>query len=513
MAQVPLGWRFVMFFLLIGTPSYAADSTAHDISRFIDERLQLKGREDALSFADDATFLRRLTLDLIGRIPTVAEVREFLEDESDSKRFRAIERLLYSGAHFKNMATFWRRAWVPQADTPEFASVADGFEHWLSHELRQKTTYDRLVAKVLCWNSDAGGADPVDPRGFYLANEGNPPNLAASATRAFLGINLDCAQCHNHPFARWTRAQFWQTAAFFAAPGRNDDGKAVPPRIKIPGSETEYEPALLSRERIEWPDTLDSVAPRRILSDWMMTESDSYIAKNAVNRLWAHFFGEAIVEPMDDLSAAAAAVGEHRAELLEELAQAFVKSKYDAELFIQAIVQSDAYRLASLPPPADQSDDAEWIARSTAVIRGLTGEQLYDSLRTAAGLPPERSETGGRGRGDQRREFVSVFYVEQAHNAERSISQALALMNGSLVGELSETSNNPMLAALVAAPFMNLDEQVDAVFIAVLGRRPSTPELQTVMHHFEVRPEATRGEVLGDLFWVLVNSPEFNTNH
>jgi hypothetical protein len=370
-----------------------------------------------------------------------------------------------------------------------------------------------LVAKVLTWNAVAGGTDPVDPRGFYAANENSPPTLAASATRAFLGINLDCAQCHNHPFARWTREQFWQTAAFFASPGKDGDGKAIPPKVQIPGSEMEYQPVLLSAERIEWPEAFDAGAPRRILADWMTTEPNLYVAKNAVNRLWAHFFGEAIVEPMDDLSAAASAVGEYRANLLGELAQAFVKSGYDVELFIRAIVQSDAYRLALRALPAGESDDAEWYAKSTATIRGLTGEQLYDSLRTAAGLPPGAADGGRRGRGGQRREFVSIFYVERAHNAERSISQALTLMNGSLVGELSETASNPMLAGLLAAPFMTLDDQIDAVFVAVLGRSPSASELQAVMHHLEVRPEAKRQDVLGDLFWVLVNSPEFNTNH
>jgi hypothetical protein len=244
----------------------------------------------------------------------------------------------------------------------------------------------------------------------------------------------------------------------------------------------------------------------------MTSESNSYLAKNAVNRLWAHFFGDAIVEPIDDLSSDAAASGA-RAELLAELAQAFVASGYDLQLLTEAIVQSDAYRLASLAPAHSPAGDAESVARSSAVVRGLTGEQLYDSLRTAAGLPPERSDVGRGARLDQRRDFASVFYVERAYNAERSISQALTLMNGSLVGELSAAANNPMLAAVLASPFMTADEQVDTVFLAVLGRHASVPERQAVLRHFDARPEAPFQEKLGDLFWVLVNSPEFNTNH
>src|SRR5581483_2278488 len=155
---------------------------------------------------------------------------------------------------------------------------------------------------------------------------------------------------------------------------------------------------------------------------------------------------------------------------------------YDVDSFIRAMVLSDAYRLASRP--AAESEAPESVARSHAVIRGLTGEQLYDSLRTAGGLPPERSDVGRGLQLDQRREFVSVFYVDRTHNAERSISQALTLMNGSLVSELSVAANNPTLGGLLAAPFTSLADQVDAVFIAVLGRSASGPELQMVLHHF-----------------------------
>ncbi len=512
MAQKPAGWPLLLCFFLSWQCCFAAEPGSHDISRLIDERLQVKAGEGSPQFADDAAFLRRLSLDLIGRIPTIAEARDFLEDPCESKRMRAIERLLDSGAHYKNMATFWRRAWAPQADTPEFASVADGFELWLSHELQQKTSYDRLVAKVVTWNTNARPAGAIDPSGFYSANESSPPNLAASSTRAFLGINLDCAQCHNHPFARWTREQFWQTAAFFASPEKDSDGKASLPKVKIPDSELEYEPALLSADHVAWPQDLDSVALRTVLSDWMTSERNSYLAKNAVNQLWSHFFGEAIVEPMDDLSSDAAASGA-RAELLAELAQAFIASGYNLQSLVEAMVQSDAYRLASLASVNSPSSDAESIAKSSAVVRGLTGEQLYDSLRTAAGLPPERSDVG-RGAGlAQRKDFISVFYIERTHNAERSISQALTLMNGSLISELSATANNPMLAAVLASPFMTPDEQVDTVFIAVLGRHSSAPERQAVLRNFDARPEAEFQEKLGDLFWVLVNSPEFNTNH
>ena len=513
MAKVHLGCWFIVGFALTAPWCRAGDLSPRDIASLIDERLHVHG-EPSVAFADDATFLRRLSLDLIGRIPTIAEVREYLADDSESKRMRTVQSLLRYGAHYKNMATFWRRAWAPQADTPEFASLADGFELWLAHELQQQTRYDRLVAKVMTWDANAPPQGTIDPSGFYLANESSPANLAASSTRAFLGINLDCAQCHNHPFARWTREQFWQTAAFFAVPDHDADGNPKLPRIRVPDTELEYEPVLLSQDKIAWPQKqeLDSVALRSVLSDWMVTERRSYLAKNAVNRLWSHFFGDALVEPIDDLSGDAAESGE-RADLLAELAQIFIQSGYDLELIIEAMVQSDAYRLASLPAgPSQPASESAAVSASPAMVRGLTGEQLYDSLRTAAGLPPERSDVGRGSRLDRRNEFTSVFYVERANSAERSISQALTLMNGSLVNELCTAANNQMLASVAASPFMSFEEQLDTVFIAVLGRHATAPELAAVLRRFEEQ-DASPQQKLGDLFWVLVNSPEFNTNH
>ncbi len=187
------------------------------------------------------------------------------------------------------------------------------------------------------------------PIGFYNANQSKPENLAASSTRAFLGVNLDCAQCHDHPFSRWTREQFWQTAAFFAPPqmrtkmaGRNFPKFAF--RIRI----LEYEPALLTQAEIQWPQKLDSVSLRLVLVDWMKENPERLLAKNAVNRLWAYFFGEAIIEPMDDLSRDEFQSGD-QADLLNALAAVFVTSGYKLNVVVEGIVGSNAYRLHHRP--------------------------------------------------------------------------------------------------------------------------------------------------------------------
>lgn len=506
-------------------PCSADEILPSDISRRIDQRLGLT-ENDGSHFATHSDFLRRVTLDLVGRIPSISEVHDYDSNTSELRRSDTIRRLMHSGVYYRNMATFWRRSWVPQADTREFAAVTDNFELWLGRRLQERVPYDKLVTEILTLDASPGAKPHATPVGFYEANQSKPENLAASSTRAFLGINLDCAQCHNHPFSRWTREQFWQTAAFFARPTMDGDQQPQPPKVRVPDTDLEYQPVLLTKNEIHWPQKLDSVALRRVLVDWMQTDQERLLAKNAVNRLWAHFFGEAIIEPMDDLSRDEFRAGD-RADLLNDLAAAFITSGYNLDVVVEGIVGSNAYRLKSYTetlPAKVAADVTEGSTPSSpevaprfelvrASVRGLTGEQLYDSLQTAAGLPAERTDVSGGSARGRRRDFAATFYVERAHSAERSISQALTLMNGSFVNELSTSRGNQMLASVVKSPFMSFDEQIDTIFIATLGRHVDKSELQVVKRNFDSSPDVPRDQHLGNLFWVLVNSAEFNTNH
>ena len=515
---------FVLLIVVVtvARSGFAQSVSPAEIARRIDQRLGVDAADET-QFIGNSEFLRRLTLDLAGRIPSIAEVHEFHDNKSESRRGDAIRRLIQSGIYYRNLATFLRRAWVPQADTREFSAVADGFELWLANRLRDGARYDELVAEILTLDLSKGTAAKATPIGFYDANMAKPENLAASSTRAFLGLNLDCAQCHNHPFSRWTREQFWQTAAFFAPPNRDGNSQMKLPRVKVPDTELEYEPTLLTRTEFDLPKKLDSVSLRGVLVDWVKSDSQRLLAKNAVNRLWAHFFGEAIIEPLDDLSRDEFQVGD-RAELLNDIAGAFVESGYDIDIVVEGIVSSSAYRLSpSRPRPASVEVSAvsssgpvateAMSSRAIVSIRGLTGEQIYDSLQTAAGLGLERKDLASPVSRSARQQFASQFYVERPGTAERSISQALTLMNGTLVNQLSSAKGNPMLASVLSSPFMTFDEQIDTIFIAVLSRHAREEELRAVKRSFDRQPDAIREQHLGNLFWVLVNSFEFNTNH
>jgi hypothetical protein len=478
------------------------------LAAVIDARLEAGWRKAGatpVETASDAAFLRRASLDLIGRIPTTAEVRDFLADPAPDKRARLVARLVDAGGHTRHMATFWRRTWVPQADTPEFARLADDFEAWAAARLQENAPYDRIVRELLTLPDPAPGRPgAVSPAGFFAAGEGKPENLAASATRAFLGVNLDCAQCHDHPFARWTRDQFWQTAAFFAPPG---PGKGMPPRLPIPNTKKSVAAELLDGSEVRWPEAPTLFAGRNLLAGWVTARDNPYFARNAVNRLWANFYGTALVDPPDDLSAEAGSTGPN-AELLRILADDFARHEFDLKYLTRALALTKAYQSAAAGRE-DATADARLFARLP--VRGLTGEQLYDSLRTAAGLPLERGDTD-RGLGlEDRRRFAARFLVGSPAAAERSITQALAVMNGRLTADLTDPARNPTLAGVADAPFLDTAGKIETLFLATLGRKPTPTEARRMADHVQ----SSRGpaRALGDIFWALVNSTEFNTNH
>ncbi|AMV25715.1 hypothetical protein VT84_15060 [Gemmata sp. SH-PL17] len=466
--------------------------------------------------ADDATFVRRVYLDLVGRIPTVAEARAFIEDKATDKRAKLIDKLVASGGYTRHAATFWRRIWIPQADTPQFARLADGFEEWLAARLAEDARYDAIVRELLVAPTAQRPRRGYRPEGgqaaqtFFTASESKPENLAANTARAFLGVNLDCAQCHDHPFAKWTREQFWETAAFFTPPVPAADGKPVRLELAIPGTKRSVTAAVLTGTPRTMPAELSPTSGSKVLADWVTEKDNPFFAKNAVNRLWADLFGTGLVEPLDDLG------GENapsHPELLDDLGRAFADSNYDLKYLTKALVLTKAYQLSSVAPAGrSSSSDAKLFARMP--VRGLTGEQLYDSLRVASGLPVERDDLDPLNALRERKSFAAQFHTERAATAQRSIIQSLALMNGSTTRALTDPTKTPALAATADAPFLDTRGKVEALFLAALGRKPTERELAGFVKHVESGgSHKNASKALADVFWALLNSGEFNTNH
>jgi len=499
--------QFAAILLASCPPASAATPDPAALATRIDNHVAARWNAEKVKPAlptDDAAFVRRVFLDLTGHIPTAAEVRDFLTNNAPDKRASLVARLLDSAAHARHMATFWRREWIPQADTPR-SVLGEEIEGWLATQILAGVPYDKIVHELM--TPPQTKTRSGTPTTFLTASEFKPENLAANTTRAFLGINLDCAQCHNHPFARWTQDQFWQTAAFFARPTSTDGGPARL-ELPIPNTKKTVGPKFLADPQPRWPEALEHDTGRTVLANWVTAKANPYFAKNAVNRVWANLFGTGLVEPLDDLSGENAA---SHPELLTELAKAFTDNGFDLKYLTAAIVLSKAYQLSSAAPVGGSSDP-RLFARSA--VRGLTGEQLYDSLLVAAGLPPVRDDLDSAIAARERKLFVEKFRVDRARTAQRSILQALSLMNGTLTAELTTVEKTPTLRAIADAPFLDTRGKVEALYLATLSRTPDDAEQARLVRYVDGGGADGDGKkALADVLWALLNSTEFNSNH
>jgi len=469
-----------------------------DLAHRLDAELQsvwTRANVTASAPSDDAEFLRRVTLDIAGRIPTTFEVRTFRADSSTQKRSVCIDRLLESPEYALHWGNVWRREMLPQSETPVFRELARPFEQWLSGELRNRTSYRLLVRKILTASLNREGA--AGEVGFLAAGEFKPANLAASSSRVFLGVNLECAQCHDHPFARWSRSQFWSYAAFFTVPTDRNQLE-----ISIPETSDVVTARWLTDDKIVWPAALNRDSGRQVLADWMTSPSNPYLARNAVNRVWAYLMGTGLIEPVDDLS-------DHNPPVLpgvlDHLAADFTAHDFDLTRLLSTILHLKAYQLAS----TTESPAAEPALFHSRPVRGLSGEQIHASLLTAAGIADSDSDRPAYGRLPDREQFIAAFTTDRSSQSPRTVLQALELMNGPLTAELVEGKS---LRAIAEAPFLSPPRKLETVFLAVLGRPPQANELAEL---HEVIPALQSGEpdALKAVFWVLINSAEFGVNH
>jgi hypothetical protein len=496
------------------------------IDRLIDARIAQAGAIAAAA-ADDADFLRRLSLDLVGRIPRVSEIRKFLEDESSSKRERQVEEMLASNGHVVAMGSYWRKALIPDNNNPNFPFQFPEFKFWVEQRVRDNVAYDKIVHEMLAGpvgppevvrsTPTLAGYGNVGTQTFYSANENKPENVASSVTRQFLGVRLECAQCHDHPFASWKKVQFWETAAFFAQldlGGRRivRSGKVVestPARkireIKVPNTSDVAKAKFVDGTSPNWKDTDES---RTVFADWLVARENKLFARHAVNRLWSHFFGVGLAEPIDDETTEENPVS--HPELLDLLAKQFVASGFDIKHMIRAMVSTKTYQRSSRQTHPSQADARLW---ARMPVRGLTGEQTYDSLAVAIGL---RTPTADQpfNFGGARFDFLNRFASkERASERQTSILQALMVMNGKISEDGSSLTAGHILPAIAEAPFLSTTEKIETLFLATLSRMPRADEMERLGSYVERGgTNNDRRTAMADVFWVLLNSAEFSAN-
>ncbi len=524
---------FMLTLLFTGSatiPSWADDAT--DLAGRIDRHLEVRWKSDGITptaLADDGEFLRRVSLHIAGTIPAVSDARRFLREASPRKRAALIDELLASPQYLTNFSNYWRQVMMPEGNTDlQARAQLPGFEAWLRQHLAKNTPYDAIVRELLTVPLDTGRAvnSPFDgmgtatPLGFFQSKQVKPENLAAATSRMFLGLRIECAQCHDHPQDVWKRQQFWGYAAFFAGIERVDRNEEFVGRVKevfdrreltIPDPEVDrvVQATFLDGSSPKWRTRVSS---RRELADWITSKQNPYFARATVNRLWGHFFGVGFVNPVDDFS------GTNKPshpELLDEIAADFAAHNFDLKYLIRAITSTNAYQRTSRKSH-DTQDQPQQFARMA--VQGLTGEQLFDSLATAVGYfePTQPQNVPVFGPTGPRAEFLELFAPDNNSVTERqtSILQALALMNGQFTSTATNLDNSATLAAVTEFPLMKDAAKIETLYLAALTRKPRPEELDRLTKYVESGgPTKNQKAALADVFWALLNSSEFLFNH
>jgi hypothetical protein len=497
----------------VGGIAQAAGPNAADVAALIDGQIETRLAAERVRPAEpagDAEFLRRVYLDLHGVVPTVEQSTSFLADSDPTKRARLIDALLASPRYGEYLADVWQGYLVsPLAD--DYRARSDRFRTWLAGRFNT-ATWDRIAAELLT----ASGKLDQNPAVLYLVEGRLPrtvPDLTDLSSRYFLGIRLNCAQCHDHPFVPWTQKDFWGMAAFFTqvqTPGKPklvyQVGVKDYPEVTLASLAGEATDGFLAR-----PPTFlggqelaagKATTNREALAAWLTSPDNPYFARAVVNRTWWRLFGRGIVHPVDDMHAANRP---SHPELLDLLSRRFVESGFDHKFLTRAIVSSRAYQRTSRPG-ADGDRQAALFGRMS--VKVLSAGQLYDSLVTMFG-PPAKVR-GADARLGPRDEFTQFFGEDADPDPRayrRGIPHLLRQMNsGQFAGR-----NLTDLVARVARPGRPPDEVAAHLFLAVLSRLPTADEMQLFRDHLARTDSA---EIAArELAWALMMTSEFSLNH
>jgi hypothetical protein len=301
--------------------------------------------------ASDAEFMRRVYLDLTGRIPTVSEVHDFYDDTSPNRREVLVDRLLEHRDHATHMAALWRAILIPAEVDLNRLGGTQKFEEWLADRFAAKEPYDKIVSDLLLAEGRLADSGPLL---FYAALKMNPEELAAKTSRAFLGVRLECAQCHNHKFEPISQHDFWSFAAFFARISRPQGKMEIASNVlavrdnergdvQIPNSK-EVVPPRLPLEENNLDESPGGPSRRKRLVEWLTSPNNEQFSKAAVNRVWAQLFGRGLVDPVDDMSASNEPIAP---QVLDTLSRDFAASHFDLRRLMRALVLTKTYQLSS----------------------------------------------------------------------------------------------------------------------------------------------------------------------
>jgi hypothetical protein len=494
------------------------------IDQLIDAKLQrLKIQPSGL--VDDAGFLRRASLDLTGQLPDPNEIRAFVSDATPTKvkREHLIDKLIASPAFIDHWTLKWgdllqaNRKYLGEKGVYEF-------DEWIRESFTANKPYDKMVREIL---SSSGSSNQNPAANFFRVTRDPKPTMEKT-TQVFLGVRMVCAQCHDHPFERWTQNQYYEMSAFYSALGirpgyevgeeiiynqRSDfdmkhpkDGRVMNPAFIVPASYGSSGPVPTDSHR------------RMALAEWVTSRDNPFFAKSTVNRVWSYFFGRGIIDPVDDIRASNPP---SNPALLDALTKDFLDHNFDLRQLMRTIANSRTYQ-ASMTTNEWNSGDADNF--SHAAPRRLAAEELLDALTLATGVRPNLPEVPPDTRAEQLPDphvgqdgFLDLFgrpsresSCECERRSDISLPQALNLVNGQTISDAVAGGNGRVAKAILS----NKSDRdlVDELYLATFSRPPTPGEAELGLKYLS---SGSRGRtaLAQDLLWALVNSKPFLYNY
>lgn len=473
----------------------------------------------ASGLCNDATFIRRATLDITGQLPTADQAKAFIADANPNKRDALVDRLVASPGYADYFANKWASVLRNKRRNGNDVKFTYRFHAWIRQQLEQNTPYDEFTRSILTASGDAETHPPV---AWYRELSTSTVQMEDTA-QLFLGMRLACAKCHHHPFERWSQQDYYGFEAFFTQVGMkvgryNPETnrpdvvflKGNEPMSRNPRSQQNVKPTGLGGKPLDIPAWEDA---RHALVDWMAAPDNPFFAKALVNRYWKHFFGRGIVDPEDDLRVTNPP---SNPELLAALQKHFIDHRFDMKDLVRTICKSSAYQLSSEPTEFNSSDQQNF---SSFYPRRLPAEVLYDAINHVAAVPPGFGGVPPDTRAVQLPDngfsnyFLQVFGKPEAESAcecersaEANLAQSLHLLNSTdMQGRLQNGNGRGALLARDAE--RPAEEKVTELYYWAFARPPKPEELKFVVDH--VTAEPNKQLAWEDVIWAMFNAKEF----
>ncbi len=491
------------------------------IDKHVHEKLH-KLRIIPAPVCDDETYIRRVFIDIVGRLPEPSEREEFLASTDPEKREALVDELISR----KEFSEMWVMKWAELLQIRTFNNgpqqvsykAALGYYNWLRDRIAGNMPFNDIVRELL---SSEGGTFSSPATNFFQIEQ-DPLKLTENVAQVFMGTRIQCAQCHNHPFDRWTVDDYYGFASFFAQVKRKN---AEDPRERIVFDGGGEVPHLVTKQPVkprflgtDTPDDFGKKSRREAMAEWLTSTDNPWFARNVANIVWSHFFGTGITDPVDDVRISNPP---SNPELLAELSTKFVEYDYDLRKLVRDICTSRTYQLSSATNETNETDQRNF---SRALVRRVRAEVLLDCISQATRTPnkfkglPLGSRAVQIADGNTSTYFLTTFgratratVCSCEVKMEPNLSQALHLLNGDAVH--NRIQQGKVVQTLLEEK-KTPEEVIRALYLRTVNREPTPAEQEKLMAAVnEGKDGKEKQQILTDVFWALLNSKEFIFNH